>query len=211
CILFQHVDRKYVSMLTNSNYFVDYVEAVLLDERTSLNVPIVFNFLSVFFPKVASHVLNDQTCNLIENLVTSLSGIVNLVNIRTTANKLNGDLRALALVYSTEVALSPSAELLPTLNQLLIKTTTARKQMEESANTTSVDTSVEEAPSKKRKITMDKEEGENPKPEPVAGCSKDPEVLPSRDPGENKQISTNWLEVLEKTITDLKESVEKKD
>nr|CAD7454071.1 unnamed protein product [Timema tahoe] len=207
----QHVDRKYVSMLTNSNYFVDYVEAVLLDERTSLNVPIVFNFLSVFFPKVASHVLNDQTCNLIENLVTSLSGIVNLVNIRTTANKLNGDLRALALVYSTEVALSPSAELLPTLNQLLIKTTTARKQMEESANTTSVDTSAEEAPSKKRKITMDKEEGENPKPEPVAGCSKDPEVLPSRDPGENKQISTNWLEVLEKTITDLKESVEKKD
>jgi ubiquitin carboxyl-terminal hydrolase 34 len=46
------VDRKYITMLANSNYFVDYVEAVLLDERTCLNNPIIYNFLSMYFPKV---------------------------------------------------------------------------------------------------------------------------------------------------------------
>jgi ubiquitin carboxyl-terminal hydrolase 34 len=46
------VDRKYITMLANSNYFVDYVEAVLLDERTCLNNPIIYSFLSMYFPKV---------------------------------------------------------------------------------------------------------------------------------------------------------------
>jgi hypothetical protein len=41
-------------MLANSNYFVDYVEAVLLDERSCLNNGIIYNFLSVYFPKVIS-------------------------------------------------------------------------------------------------------------------------------------------------------------
>lgn len=39
-------------MLANSNYFVDYVEAVLLDERTCLNNPVIYSFLSMYFPKV---------------------------------------------------------------------------------------------------------------------------------------------------------------
>lgn len=48
----QHIDRKYIVKLVNSNYFVDYVEAVLLDERSSLNIPVIYNFLSTYFPKV---------------------------------------------------------------------------------------------------------------------------------------------------------------
>jgi len=48
------VDRKYITMLVNSNYFVDYVEAVLLDERTCLNNPIIYKFLSLYFPKVTN-------------------------------------------------------------------------------------------------------------------------------------------------------------
>lgn len=40
-------------MLTNNNYFVDYVEAVLLDERLSLNIGIIYEFLVTYFPKVS--------------------------------------------------------------------------------------------------------------------------------------------------------------
>lgn len=48
----QHIDRKYINMLTACNYFVDYVDAVLLDERSALTVDIIYEFLTEFFPKV---------------------------------------------------------------------------------------------------------------------------------------------------------------
>ncbi|KAG8281086.1 Ubiquitin carboxyl-terminal hydrolase 34 [Homalodisca vitripennis] len=48
----QNVDRKYITMLTNSNYFADYVESVLLDERLSLNINVIYDFLVTYFPKV---------------------------------------------------------------------------------------------------------------------------------------------------------------
>lgn len=50
----QNVDRKYITMLTNSSYFADYVESVLLDERLSLNDNIIYNFLVTYFPKVTT-------------------------------------------------------------------------------------------------------------------------------------------------------------
>jgi hypothetical protein len=49
------------------------------------------------------------------------------VNVQATAYKLNGDLRALALVYNSDVPLSPS-ELVSTIDALLAKTKLARKQ-----------------------------------------------------------------------------------
>lgn len=48
----QHVDRGYISMLTSCNYFIDYIDAVLLDERPALTVDIIYEFLTTFFPKV---------------------------------------------------------------------------------------------------------------------------------------------------------------
>lgn len=48
----QHVDRKYINMLTSCNYFVDYIDAVLLDERIALLVDVIYEFLTTFFPKV---------------------------------------------------------------------------------------------------------------------------------------------------------------
>jgi ubiquitin carboxyl-terminal hydrolase 34 len=78
--------------------------------------------------QVAAHVLTEQTCNLIENLISSLSDIMSQVNVQATACKLNGDLRALALVYNSDVPLSPSEELISTIDALLDKTKLARKQ-----------------------------------------------------------------------------------
>lgn len=39
-------------MLTSCNYFVDYIDAVLLDERSALTVDVIYEFLTTFFPKV---------------------------------------------------------------------------------------------------------------------------------------------------------------
>jgi len=72
--------------------------------------------------------LTEQTCNLIENLISSLSDIMSQVNVQSTAYKLNGDLRALSLVYSSDVPPPPSEELVSTIDALLAKTKLARKQ-----------------------------------------------------------------------------------
>lgn len=56
---------------------------------------------------------------------------MNQVNVEATAYKLNGDLRALALVYDSDVPLSPSEELVSTIDALLTKTKLARKKISE--------------------------------------------------------------------------------
>ena len=43
----QVIDRKYVSMLVQSRAFLEYVIAVLIEERSSLNNQYVFNFMSL--------------------------------------------------------------------------------------------------------------------------------------------------------------------
>merc|ERR1719384_1263040 len=50
----QQIDRKFIQMLIQSHGFLEYVDAVLLDERSSLNNQYIFNFLCTFFPKVSS-------------------------------------------------------------------------------------------------------------------------------------------------------------
>jgi hypothetical protein len=93
----------------------------------------------------------------------------------------------------------------------------------------------DETPSKKRKLSLQKEENEGLKVQPTssaalgsasastsslsssssssssssAGCSKETEADELFSPIE-EQEDTDWLEVLEKTVTDLKRSVEKK-
>lgn len=44
-------------MLTTCNYFVDYVDAVLLDERSALTDDVIYEFLTVFFPKVSENII----------------------------------------------------------------------------------------------------------------------------------------------------------
>ncbi|KAK5649017.1 hypothetical protein RI129_003909 [Pyrocoelia pectoralis] len=113
----QHMDRKYSAMLTSSNYFVDYIDAILLDERSSLTVDIIYEFLIMFFPKVSAHVLSEQTLTMIDNTVVGLSEQVNSVDLKKTAKRLAGDIRALVLVYSSPEAVPPPL-LTTTLQQL---------------------------------------------------------------------------------------------
>jgi hypothetical protein len=90
-------------MLVTSHGFLEYVDAVLLDERASLNNAHVFNFLLNFFPKVCDQVLTDQVQGIISHLVNNFidsAGSFNLSSL-TALKQLNGDLRALILVSST--------------------------------------------------------------------------------------------------------------
>ena len=78
-----------------SHGFLEYVDAVLLDERSSLNNQYVFQFLCVFFPKVADQVLTDQVKNLIQNLCNNLHTISSSYDLtkHSPVKHLNGDLR----------------------------------------------------------------------------------------------------------------------
>ena len=99
----QQIDRKFIQMLIQSHGFLEYVDAVLLDERSSLNNQYIFNFLVTFFPKVSNQVLTDQVLSIINQLVRNFIDIAGEFNL-TRANPvrhLNGDLRALLLVSTT--------------------------------------------------------------------------------------------------------------
>jgi ubiquitin carboxyl-terminal hydrolase 34 len=113
----QHIDRKYISMLTSCNYFVDYIDAVLLDERSALTVNVIYEFLVAFFPKVSAHVLSEQTLTMIDTTVVALSEQVGSLEMTKVAKRLSGDLRALVLVYNSPEAVPPPL-LRNTLKQL---------------------------------------------------------------------------------------------
>ena len=134
------IDRKFIMMLVTSHGFLEYVDAVLLDERSSLNNSHVFNFLLNFFPKVifylfrfrfletktfsiflkvCDQVLTDQVQGIIAHLVGNFidsAGTFNLSAVNGLRG-LNGDLRALILVSSTrsELLTEPLMEALKTL------------------------------------------------------------------------------------------------
>lgn len=150
-----HIDRKHIAALLCSSYTVDYVDAVLLDERSSLGVPAIHAFLKTFFPKLASHVLTEQTCSLIDNLVSSLTAMVEAVDVQVAAHRLTGDLRALALVYSSGTRLKPPSGLQPALDTLLARTRAAKTKESSQKDT--------EAPSKKRKFSSSEEEEQDEK------------------------------------------------
>lgn len=168
-----HIDRKHIASLLCSSYTVDYVDAVLLDERSSLGVPAIHAFLKTFFPKLASHVLTDQTCLLIDNLVSSLTAMVEAVDVEASAQRLTGDLRALALVYSSSTRLKPPSTLSSALETLLSRTRTIT--VKKSGSTDG------ETPAKKRKLVSDDVN------EPA---DKDVRVVQVKDVGMENSMST---------------------
>ncbi|XP_059086581.1 ubiquitin carboxyl-terminal hydrolase puf-like [Tigriopus californicus] len=98
----EQIDRKFIMMLISSHGFLEYVDAVLLDERASLNNSHIFNFLLVFFPKVSDQVLTDQVQGIITELVSNFIGIADKFNLTqpNLIKHLNGEMKALLLVNS---------------------------------------------------------------------------------------------------------------
>ncbi len=103
------IDRKFVAMLVGSHSFLEYVDAVLLDERSSLNNSHVFNFLLALFPRVADQVLTDQMLTIIADLSKTFQGVAGSYSLAKPGpiKQLNGDLRYLDIIlfqysYSNE-------------------------------------------------------------------------------------------------------------
>ncbi len=89
------IDRKFVSLLNQSHSFLEYVDAVLLDERSSLNNAHIFKFLLAFFPRVADQVLTDQMLTIIADLSKTFQEVAGSFGLSKPGpiKQLNGDLR----------------------------------------------------------------------------------------------------------------------
>lgn len=105
----EQFDKSCIKLLCNSYYFIEYVNAVLLDERMSLNSPIIYQFFCNFFPKVHQQVLNDPGQSLLDSLVASITAEKSATeNVKTDqelfaiCQRINGDLRAMLLIFSVQ-------------------------------------------------------------------------------------------------------------
>jgi len=51
-IFFKGSNLPYLRLLSKNNYFVDYLESTLIEERLSLNNDVIYDFVRTFFPEV---------------------------------------------------------------------------------------------------------------------------------------------------------------
>ncbi|XP_076312719.1 ubiquitinyl hydrolase 1 puf isoform X2 [Tachypleus tridentatus] len=98
----QQLGKAFLKLLCNSNFFIDYLETVLVDERMCLNNLFVYQVFSLFMPKVANQLINEQTMSLTSSLISSVIDSLKSPSLAKQALKLNGDLRALLLLLSLE-------------------------------------------------------------------------------------------------------------
>ncbi|KAG8281085.1 hypothetical protein J6590_066173 [Homalodisca vitripennis] len=141
-----------------------------------------------------------------ETLVNTLGKTLPSTDLTTTAYKLNGELRALSLVYSVELPVVPPPDLLAILNNLQARILEV----------------TEESPNKKRKIEeeekppvkeVEKEEKveESSKIEEVkASCSKDKDVSSTNDDSTSSNADVDWLDRLQSTVTSLIAALQQK-
>ncbi|XP_060516947.1 ubiquitin carboxyl-terminal hydrolase 34 isoform X2 [Cylas formicarius] len=215
----QHIERKYITMLTSCNYFIDYVDAVLLDERYALSVDVIYEFLTAFFPKVSAQVLSEQTLRMVESTIVSLNELISSADIFRSAKRLTGDLRALVLVYS-----SPEAESPPLLKEILLQLQNKvklevhkldfRKEKTDEKNG-KPENNHEEKPSTSKEATSSEESNQaRPKFESSNSSESDVQKSSSEESDNrnksNKQNGALDIKVLEKTINELFTIVNKK-
>ncbi|KAF7284487.1 hypothetical protein GWI33_022078 [Rhynchophorus ferrugineus] len=215
----QHIDRKYISMLTSCNYFVDYMDAVLLDERYALTVDVIYEFLTAYFPKVSAHVLSEQTLRMINSTIVSLNDSINSPDITKNPKRLVGDLRALILMYGSPEA-KPLSVLKNTLKQLMVKVIADIGKIEVKVKDKNTDDGQgEKSDGNKPGTSKDNElpkEEEKPKANEnlVSGEGKsssgDESLVCDKDTKKDvKSGALDDLKLLEKTINELMSIVEK--
>ncbi|XP_041468588.1 ubiquitin carboxyl-terminal hydrolase 34-like isoform X2 [Lytechinus variegatus] len=121
----QGSERDSIQLLCSLQSFHDYVESVLLDERTFLNNVHVTSFFCIFFPRVYQHIL----CNNWDTVVKTICNNVlaeqediagyDRHQLAIAAYKLNGDLRALLQMFSVVLPVQHNPALLPSVKHIL--------------------------------------------------------------------------------------------
>lgn len=208
------IGREFLPVLCNSSYFIDYLEAVLLDERACLNHPIVYQLFSILLPQVANQVINDQMMSLVTSLMTSLVRMLEETDLTKQAWKLNGDLRALTLVFSVEKPTEVPSDFSNVMNSLIehckeIAQAESREGNVESEGEREMEseTHSEEMPSKRRRLSTGSEstscstsEGDGP----GAGASPGRRCSDGTASGQPRSSSppaqnSHWADILAKS------------
>ncbi|CAH1127870.1 unnamed protein product [Ceutorhynchus assimilis] len=200
----QHLDRKYISMLSACNYFVDYVDAILLDERLALTVDVIYEFLTAFFPKVAAHVLSEQTLKMIDSTVESLNATISSTDALINPKRLTGDLRALTLVYKSPQG-KPPVTLKSNLKVLQGKLKAEIGRMDSNSEK-SEPVSVENKPSTSKegaKSDDEKTKKDNEAQASASSSNSEDGSDPSKDTNKKLNEALSNLTVLEKSIHEL--------
>ncbi|XP_033107296.1 ubiquitin carboxyl-terminal hydrolase 34-like [Anneissia japonica] len=123
----EDVDKDCKETLCNYHVFHEFMESVLLDERTSFNNPIINSFFCMFFPKVYKHVLCNNWDNLVNTVAAALIAEMDDINkykakqLNMVAYTLNGDLRALLLMFSVSPPRHLSSVFVPALKHILAR------------------------------------------------------------------------------------------
>ncbi|XP_053405325.1 ubiquitin carboxyl-terminal hydrolase 34-like isoform X2 [Mercenaria mercenaria] len=173
------VDKNFIKILCTSSFFIDYVDAVLMDERLSLNNQNIYQFFCNFFPKVSDQVLSEQGRPLLDSLVASItaekSAVENMKSERELMaifQRISGDLRAMLLIFSVQPPKHMNKMLYESLQYILhvcrehqqqraeqTTSTRTRQQRRRNSSQESQDSSVSEesgeTPSKRRKMSSD--------------------------------------------------------
>ncbi|XP_064621669.1 ubiquitin carboxyl-terminal hydrolase 34-like isoform X2 [Lineus longissimus] len=171
----EHIDKNCISSLCKNTSFIDYVDAVLMDERASLNNHIIYQFFCTYFPKVHQQVLNDQGRNLLVNIITavaaeraSIEAIRCEADLMKISERINGDMRALLLIFSVQPPKSLDLVLKDSL-EFILKTCKKYqehklKEKQDAEKLKAQEAETEEVPTKRRKLSEEQEK-EEAKPE----------------------------------------------
>ncbi|KAK3093520.1 hypothetical protein FSP39_016701 [Pinctada imbricata] len=132
------VDRNCIKILCNCSYFIEYVDSVLLDERLSLNNPHIYQFFCNFFPKVHQQVLSDQGRSHLDSLIASVTAEkAALENVKyeqelmSICHRINGDLRAMLLIFTVQPPKKLNNILIDSLHYILTVCREHQKQRSE--------------------------------------------------------------------------------
>ncbi|KAL4111819.1 hypothetical protein QTP88_015704 [Uroleucon formosanum] len=85
----------YLRLLSKNNYFVDYLESTLIEERLSLNNDVIYDFVRTFFPEMAASVLSHHTFELLESVIFNLPNDLEKLGELETEKRMLSNLRAL--------------------------------------------------------------------------------------------------------------------
>ncbi|CAG7822666.1 unnamed protein product [Allacma fusca] len=163
------LDRKYLTMLVNTNYFTDYVELIVVDERACLANLVIFNFLASLMSKVYDQIASlEQIIKVVKQILGDFRTLVTkkISEIELVAVKILGDLKALQLFYLPTItgkgnSKQPMPEPAPSMRDVYKSLRALHSYLESLSARKILETSTGEAPSKKRKVDSESCEKES--------------------------------------------------
>ncbi|CAB3983712.1 Ubiquitin carboxyl-terminal hydrolase 34 [Paramuricea clavata] len=119
--------KAWLKELCQQNEFIEYVDLILFEERTIINVNPTYSFLCSIFPRISSRVAHEQWNSLVNTLVSSIIADQNQADalkdseLNDLARRLTADLRVLSLLFTASAPQKAdvSEMLVPSLKRLL--------------------------------------------------------------------------------------------